>query len=69
VLEGSWAPFEEARAVVAWFVEGHRHASPKMDQANLKEITDLEAAGDFQSPRYVELLMREHYVLSWGDAR
>jgi hypothetical protein len=40
-----------------------------MDQANLKEITDLEAAGDFQSPRYVELLMREHYVLSWGDAR
>lgn len=35
---------------------------PKMDQANLKEIKDLEAAGDYHNPRYMELLIGEHYV-------
>jgi proline iminopeptidase len=35
---------------------------PAMDQAALAEIEALEAAGDFQNPRYMELLMQHHYV-------
>jgi proline iminopeptidase len=35
---------------------------PAMDQAVLAEITRLEAAGDTQNPRYMELLMPHHYV-------
>jgi proline iminopeptidase len=35
---------------------------PAMDQAALGEIKRLEAAGDFQNPRYMELLMPHHYV-------
>jgi proline iminopeptidase len=32
-----------------------------MDQAALSEIKRIEAAGDFQNPRYMELLMPHHY--------
>lgn len=35
---------------------------PKMDQEALKEIKAYEAAGDFDNPRYQELLMEQHYV-------
>jgi proline iminopeptidase len=32
-----------------------------MDQAALAEIQRLEAAGEYESPRYMELLMPHHY--------
>lgn len=35
---------------------------PGMDQAALAEIQQLEAAGEFEHPRYMELLMEHHYV-------
>lgn len=35
---------------------------PAMDQAALAEIKSYEAAGDFTNPRYMELLMEQHYV-------
>jgi proline iminopeptidase len=35
---------------------------PRMDQAALEEIKRLEAAGEFESPRYMELLIPHHYV-------
>jgi proline iminopeptidase len=35
---------------------------PAMDQAALREIKELEAAGDFEDPRYMELLIPHHYV-------
>lgn len=35
---------------------------PAMDQAALGEIKSLEAAGDYENPRYMELLMEHHYV-------
>lgn len=35
---------------------------PAMDQAALEEIKGLEAAEDYENPRYMELLMRHHYV-------
>src|SRR3954452_7621379 len=35
---------------------------PAMDQAVLAEVKGYEAAGDFESPRYTELLMEQHYV-------
>jgi proline iminopeptidase len=35
---------------------------PGMDQAALAEVQRLEAAGDYQNPRYMELLMPHHYV-------
>jgi len=34
---------------------------PEMDQAVLQEIQRLEAAGDTQNPRYMELLIPHHY--------
>jgi proline iminopeptidase len=33
-----------------------------MDQAVLAEIKGYEAAGDFANPRYMELLVEQHYV-------
>lgn len=36
---------------------------PKMDQAVLAEIQKIEAAKDYQNPRYFELLMPHHYAL------
>ena len=35
---------------------------PKMDQAALAEIKELEAKGDIENPRYEELLIEQHYV-------
>jgi proline iminopeptidase len=49
---------------------------PAMDQATLAEIKAYEAAGDFENPRYMELLVEHHYVhhvlrrpvAEWPDA-
>jgi proline iminopeptidase len=35
---------------------------PSMDQTALTEIKQLEAAGKYTDPRYMELLMQHHYV-------
>ena len=35
---------------------------PEMDQGALREIQGLESAGDIENPRYLELLMEQHYV-------
>ncbi len=35
---------------------------PAMDQEELAEIRGYEAAGDYANPRYMELLMEQHYV-------
>jgi len=35
---------------------------PQMDPEVLAEIEAMEAAGDFENPRYMELLMANHYV-------
>lgn len=35
---------------------------PQMDPAVLAEITAFETAGDYDNPRYMELLMEHHYV-------
>ena len=35
---------------------------PQMDQAALAEIKALEASGDIENPRYMELLIEQHYV-------
>jgi proline iminopeptidase len=35
---------------------------PEMDQAALAEIKSLEASGQIEDPRYMELLLEQHYV-------
>ena len=35
---------------------------PAMDQAVLAEVKEYEANGDFENPRYMELLFEHHYV-------
>src|SRR5215831_17206029 len=35
---------------------------PPMDQAKLAEIKAFEAANDIENPRYMELLLEQHYV-------
>ena len=35
---------------------------PEMDQAALAEIKSFEASGDTENPRYMELLIEQHYV-------
>jgi proline iminopeptidase len=35
---------------------------PEMDQAALAEIKHLESSGQYENPRYMELLMQNHYV-------
>ena len=40
----------------------HNVLMPAMDQAVLAEIKDLEARGDTDNPRYLELLIQHHYV-------
>lgn len=35
---------------------------PRMDQASLAEIQRYEAAGDYEHPRYMELLIEHHYI-------
>jgi proline iminopeptidase len=39
-----------------------RALMPAMDQTVLAEINDLEARGDIDNPRYMELLLEHHYV-------
>jgi proline iminopeptidase len=49
---------------------------PQMDQAALAEIKDMEARGDINNPRYMDLLIEQHYshhvlrmpVDEWPDA-
>jgi len=41
---------------------------PQMDPGVLAELEAIEAAGDFENPRYMELLMEHHYthhILRW----
>ncbi len=53
-----------------------RVLKPSMDQAALAEIEALEAAGDIENPRYMELLIPHHYeehvlrqpAAEWPDA-
>jgi proline iminopeptidase len=40
----------------------HGVLMPAMDQEALGEILAIEEAGDFENPRYMELLMEHHYV-------
>lgn len=40
----------------------HRVLMPAMDQQALKEIQAIEAEGDFENPRYMELLIPHHYI-------
>lgn len=40
----------------------HDVLMPKMNQAALAEIQRYEAAGEYTNPRYMELLMEQHYV-------
>jgi proline iminopeptidase len=35
---------------------------PQMDQQALSEIKALEAKGDIENPRYMELLVQQHYI-------
>jgi proline iminopeptidase len=39
----------------------HSVLMPEMDQAALAEIQRLESAGDYENPRYMELLTPHHY--------
>lgn len=39
----------------------HHTLMPAMDQAVLAEVQRIEAAGDFENPRYMELLIPHHY--------
>jgi proline iminopeptidase len=40
----------------------HTVLMPRMDPAALAEIQQYEAAGDYEHPRYMELLIAQHYV-------
>jgi proline iminopeptidase len=46
----------------AYNAYAHGVLMPAMDQAALAEIKGYEAAGDFENPRYMELLGEQHYV-------
>ena len=46
----------------AYNAYAHDVLMPAMDQAVLAEIKGYEAAGDFENPRYMELLVEQHYV-------
>lgn len=35
---------------------------PAMEQTALAEIKQLEAAGEYENPHYMELLIQHHYV-------
>jgi len=45
----------------AYNAYAHDVLMPAMDQAALAEIKALEAAGDIENPRYMELLIPHHY--------
>jgi len=46
----------------AYNAYAHDVLMPTMDQAMLAEIKGYEAADDVENPRYMELLMEQHYV-------
>src|SRR6266849_466506 len=52
--------------MMASIPEYNRYANevlkPGMDQAALAEIERLEAAGDFENPEFMQLLMQHHYI-------
>jgi proline iminopeptidase len=49
-------------SVPAYNEYAERVLMPRMDQDALAEIKQLEAAGDTENPRYLELLIEQHYV-------
>jgi proline iminopeptidase len=49
-------------SVPAYNEYAERVLMPQMDQAALAEIKGMEANGDTENPRYMELLMEQHYV-------
>jgi len=49
-------------SVPAYNEYAERVLMPQIDQAALAEIKELEAKGDTENPRYMELLMEHHYV-------
>jgi proline iminopeptidase len=49
-------------SVPAYNAYAERVLMPEMDQAALAEIKALEAKGDIENPRYMELLNEQHYV-------
>jgi proline iminopeptidase len=49
-------------SVPAYNTYAERVLMPAMDQDKLAEIKALEAAGQIEDPRYMELLMEQHYV-------
>jgi proline iminopeptidase len=49
-------------SIPAYNEYAQRVLMPKMDPAVLAEVQRLEAAKDYQNPRYLELLLPHHYV-------
>jgi len=49
-------------SIPAYNAYAERVLMPGMDQAALAEIKRMEATGQTEDPRYMELLMAEHYV-------
>lgn len=49
-------------SVPAYNAYAEQALMPRMDQDKLAQIKQLEADGDFDNPRYLELLMEQHYV-------
>src|SRR5215831_12463109 len=49
-------------SVPAYNEYAERVLMPQMDQVALAEIKQFEAEGDTENPRYMELLMEQHYV-------
>jgi proline iminopeptidase len=49
-------------SIPAYNAYAHDVLMPSMDQGALAEIQGYEAKGDFQNPRYMELLLEHHYV-------
>ena len=50
-------------SVPAYNVYAHEVLMPAMDQSALAEIKHLEATGDTENPRYMQLLMKQQYEL------
>jgi proline iminopeptidase len=49
-------------SVPAYNAYAEQTLMPEMDQAALTEIKALEASGDIDNPRYMELLNEQHYI-------
>jgi proline iminopeptidase len=49
-------------SVPAYNAYAERVLMPRMDQAALAEIKSFEASGETGNPRYMELLLEQHYV-------